>query len=290
MRTYVLACSLLLAACGIRGSTGEALGPAPTVDPIPPRCVTSVRPASEIQFAGLPPLVPISLRVICVLHASVSSSAYDAGYSQVYALSDERRLQLYERRGAKPVKDGPSQTVRSGTRDVNGVAWTWEVLENGLTTLNAVTQGAYVELALAGDEAQVDMLADIASALRPVESLPRPMAAQLCASLDLARGPTKIAAAFDSSPKSIVSWHETPLASNGPRPISEWRQHPPSEPVAVCYLDGDFGPPRGPAPPLGASDNRPNYNRVVYVVGVDRRPIPIVFGWQDRIPMRDPGP
>lgn len=290
MRRIVLACSLLVTACGSAGAQGTGLGPAPSADRIPPQCATSVRPASEIQSAGLPPLVPISPRVICVLHASVNSSAYDAGYSQVYALSDERRLQLYERRGAKPVKDGPSQTVRSGTRDINGVVWTWEVLENGLTTLSTLTQGAYVELALPGDEAQVDTLADIASALRPVESLPRPMAAQLCASLDLASGPTKIAASFNSSAKSIVAWHETPLASNGPRPVSEWRQHPPSEPVAVCYLDGDFGPPRGPAPPVGTSASRPNYDRVVYVVGVDRRPIGITFGWQDRIPIRDPGP
>lgn len=290
MRPIVLVCSLLVTACGSGGAQGAAPGTALSADRIPPQCATSVRPASEIQFAGLPPLVPISPRVVCVLNGSASSSAYDAGYSQVFALNDDRRLQLYERRGAKPVKDAPSQTLRSGTRDIGGVTWTWTVLANGVTTLSAVTLGSYVELALPGDETQVDTLVDIASALRPVETLPRPSAARICASLDVTSGPTKVAASFDSSAKSVVTWHETPLTANGPRPVSEWRQHPPTEPVAVCYLDGDFGPPRGPAPPLGASDHRPNYDRVVYVVGVDRRPTAIVFGWQDRIPVRDPGP
>lgn len=226
--------------------------------------------------------------VKCVLNASVNSSAYDAGYSQQLELSDGRGLQLYEKRGSAPVKAGPSQTLRSGTRDVRGIKWTWAVLANGATTLSAETQGTYVELAMTGDEQQIDTLADVAGALRPVETLPRPPAAQLCTPILALGSSTKVSAAFDSSARSVVAWHET-QTPGGPRPVSEWRQHLPNEPVAVCYLDGDFGPPRGPSPPSGGA-TRPNYDRVVYVAGVDRRPIPIVFGWQDRIPIRDPGP
>jgi hypothetical protein len=74
------------------------------------------------------------------------------------------------------------------------------------------------------------------------------------------------------------------------RVVSQWRDRPSTEPVAVCYLDGDFGPAKlpPPVPPTTASP-RPNWNRVVYLVGVDRRPMGVTFGWQDGIPIRDPG-
>lgn len=291
MRVVALVLGLFVVCCGSGASSGLGVGTGESANSVPqPRCAASVRPQSEIDFAGLPPLVPTAPQLTCVLNASVSSSAYDAGYSAVFELSDGRRIQIYERRGSAPIKSGPSQTLRSGTRDVSGVAWSWMVLANGSTALSAETQGTYVELALPGDEAQVDTLVDIAGTLRPVESLPRSSAAQLCASVRLAASSSKVAAAFDSSAHSVVAWHEAPLAANGPRPISEWRQHPPSEPVAVCYFDGDFGPPRGPAPAADTTTAAlPNYDRVVYVIGVDRRPIGITFGWHDGIPIRDPG-
>jgi hypothetical protein len=289
LRQIVVLCALLLSACGTAASPGAAVGPAASVGPgAPAQCPASVRAQSEIAFAGLPPLVPTGPLVKCVLNATVSSSAYDAGYNQQLELRDGRGLQLYERRGSMPVKDTPSQILRSGGRDINGVQWTWAVLANGATTLSVVTQGTYVELAMTGDEKQIDALAEVAGALQPVETLPRPSATQLCAPILALGNSGKVAAAFDSSAASVVVWHET-QTPGGPRPTSEWRQHPPNEPVAVCYLDGDFGSPRGPAPPSGGA-TRPNYDRVVYVAGVDRRPIAVVFGWQDRIAIRDPGP
>ena len=77
----------------------------------------------------------------------------------------------------------------------------------------------------------------------------------------------------------------------GMRVVSTWRDHPATEPVAVCYLDGDFGPAKHPAPLPGSTATPvPNWDRVIYLVGADRRPIGVTFGWQDRIAIRDPGP
>lgn len=77
----------------------------------------------------------------------------------------------------------------------------------------------------------------------------------------------------------------------GMRMVSQWRDRPATEAVTVCYLDGDFGPAKHPPLLPGSSATPvPDWNRVVYLVGADRRPIPVVFGWQDRITIRDPGP
>jgi hypothetical protein len=58
----------------------------------------------------------------------------------------------------------------------------------------------------------------------------------------------------------------------------------------MCYLDGDFGPARRPPPPPGTTlAPLPNWDRILVLVGVDRRPIPRVYGWQNSIPIRDPG-
>ncbi len=138
---------------------------------------------------------------------------------------------------------------------------------------------------------QLDTLVEVASSLRPAETLRRASARDICASLPIGPTPYVVAAAFDSTAASVVKWHETPLSPGGPRPVSQWRDHPATERVAVCYLDGDFGSAKGPPPMAGNSATPlPNWNRVVYLVGADRRPIGVVFGWQDRIPIRDPGP
>lgn len=257
-----------------------------------PRCSTSSRPQQELDFAGLPPLVPSGPPLRCLLFASVGGSAYESGYSAAIELADGRRLNLYERRGSLPDKAGPSQRLREGVRDVAGTAWSWSVLANGLTTLSTVTQGSYVELGLPGDEAQVDTLAAIAATLRAVESLPRPSAQEICASLDVSTLPVKVAGAFASSAASVARLVEAPPPPGGPQVVgSSWRAHPPSEPVAVCYLDGDLGPPRRPPPMPGTTHAPlPNWDRVVYLVGVDRHPIGWVYGWQHSIAIRDPGP
>lgn len=254
-----------------------------------PAC-SNARPQSELDFAGIPPLVPTSPKLRCLSHASSGGSAYDAGSTHAVELTDGRGLTIYERRGPLPPKPG-SQVVRQGTRDVGGTTWTWAVLENGSTILQAMPRGVYVELAMRGDEAQLDTLAEIASTLRPVESLPRPPAREICSSLRVSSSPITVAAAFDSTAAAIAKWEETPETPGGPHVVgSEWRRHPADEPVALCYLDGDFGPPRMPPPGPGASPTAlPNYDRAVYLVGVDRRPQGRVFGWKDRVVIRDPG-
>lgn len=307
-----LVCVLLagvLASCATpvpSASTPTASAAAPTAIFLP-RCPTSIRPQQELDLAGLPPLVPTGVTVQCLLVASASGTTYDAGYSAIIQLPDARQLMLYERRGGRPDKGGPSQVVREGSRQVAGTSWTWSVLANGITTLTATTPVAHVELGLGGDESQVDTLAAIAASLRTVESLPRPSAPTICAAL--AAGHvlgTTVAAAFSSSASSVARLVEAPPPSSGgsqatPAPRvsnSPWRAHPTNEPVAVCYLDGDFGQPRGPGPgPCGPGNQAcatpapvPNWDRVLYFVGVNRQAIDWRWGWKYSIPLQDPGP
>lgn len=58
----------------------------------------------------------------CLLVASAGGTTYDAGYSAVIHLPDARQLTLYERRGGRPDKGGPSQVVREGSREVAGTS------------------------------------------------------------------------------------------------------------------------------------------------------------------------
>jgi hypothetical protein len=284
----------LVAACGSHSESGAlapARAPVPTSPVFLAACAGDARPQVELDSAGLPPLVPTSPSLRCLLNAVSGSTNYDGGYDFAMQLTDGRVLHLYERRGSRPVKDGASPTLRAGERDVNGTKWEWATLANGATILGATSGGVYTELSLAGDESQVDTLVEVARSLRPVEAFPRPSARDICAALPVGASPLTVAAAFASTAGSVVKWQETPSSPDGPRPISQWRDHPPTEPVAVCYLDGDFGSAKGPPPLPGSNATpRPNWNRVVYLVGVDRRPIGMVFGWQDRIAIRDPGP
>ena len=294
----------LLAAGGV-ALTATPGGPGPAVRTVPaaspsttiaalflPRCPTSARPQQELDIAGLPPLVPRGQQLRCLANAISGGSMYDAGYDASIELVDGRMLHLYERRGGLPVKEGPSQTVRSGTRDIAGVSWTWSVLANGATMLATTTRGVYVSLDLRGDESQVDTLASVAATLQPVESLPRPPASDICAALDFVGQSVTVAAAFESTAAAVARWQEAPPATpGGPQLVSSgWRAHPPDEPVAVCYLDGDFGLGRRPPPGPGVTPSPlPHWDRVVYLVGVDRHPIGVVFGWKHSIAIRDPG-
>ena len=216
---------------------------------------------------------------------------YDGGYNFVFQLTDGRILQIYERRGSRPVKDGATPPIQRGERDVNGVKWSWSTLANGAAILDATTAGVYAEISVTGDQSQVDTLVEVARSLQPVEALPRPRARDICAALPVSANPFAVAAAFDTSAASVVKWEETAPMPAGMRVVSTWRDRPATEPVAVCYLDGDFGPAKQPPTPPGETTTPvPNWNRVIYLVGADRRPIGVTFGWQDRIPIRDPGP
>jgi hypothetical protein len=277
-------------ACGTHPDSGVLAGPTPT-PAVLAACANGARPQSELDYAGLPPLVPTGPILRCLRNATSGGSTYDGGYDQLIQLVDGRDLHVYEKRGGKPVKAGGVTPARSGTRDVAGTAWTWSAFAQNWVMLETVMRDIYIELDIPGDETQIDTLADVARDLLPVEAFPRPSAREICAALRVGPSPLTVAAAFASSAGSVVKWHETPLSPDGPRPVSQWRDHPASEPVAVCYLDGDFGSAKGGPPgPGSVATPLPNWNRVVYLVGVDRRPIGVVFGWQDRIPIRDPGP
>ncbi len=283
---HALLSLLLLSACGSVATAPPSSTPAVL---FLPRCASSVRPQSELDFAGLPPFVPSGPLPRCLLNASTGGSAYDAGYDAIIQLADGRMLHLYERRGGLPTKSGRQVSQREGLRDVGGVPWTWAILQGPTASLTNTVSGVYVELDLAGDESQLDTLAAIAADLRPVESLPRPAARDICAALHVSTGPITVAAAFESTADAVSRWLETPQTPDGPHEVnSAWRQHPATEPVAVCYLDGDFGPAKHPPLPSGATE-LPNWTRVVYLVGVDRSPIGRVFGWRDRIAIEDPG-
>ena len=254
-------------------------------------CSTGARPQTELDFAGLPPLVPTSSVLRCLLNATGGGSTDDGGYNFVVQLTDGRVLQIYERRGSRPLKEGGSQSVRTGERDVNGATWQWATLTNGSTILDSTSGAVYVDLSLRGDESQVDTLVEVARSLRAAEAVSRPGARDICAGIPASPDPFVVAAAFDSSAASVVKWEETAPMPVGMRTVSAWRDRPATEPVAVCYLDGDFGPAKHPAPlPGDTAAPLPNWDRVVYLVGADRRPVPVTFGWQDRIAIRDPGP
>src|SRR5207245_10794312 len=118
-----------------------------------------------------------------------------------------------------------------------GSAWARSVLDNGSLIFEASRGGTYVELSLAGDESQIDVLASIAGDLRPVESFPRPTAQALCGALHVSTSPVTVAAAFESSAKAIATWQETPTNPGGPQAsvsphvsVSPWQAHPPDEP------------------------------------------------------------
>ena len=278
--------ALFLAGCASVG-TGQPTATAAAL--FVPRCPSSVRPQADLDYAGLPPLVVSGPTVTCLLNASNGGSAYDAGYDASIQLADGRVLHLYERRGGLPLKSGGQTPEREGTRDVKGTPWTWAILQGPTVSLTNTVNGTYVELDLPGDESRLDTLAALAAGLRPVESLPRPSARDICAALRVSIGPITVAGAFDSTADAVARWLETPRTPDGPHEVSsDWRRHPPTEPVAVCYLDGDFGPAKHPPLPSSATEP-PNWSRVIYLVGVDRHPIGWTFGWQDRIPIVGPG-
>lgn len=290
-RAAVVLIAILLSACiaGLPAPTPTPTSPQRPVALFLPACADG-RPQAELDLAGLPPLLPMSPRLRCLRHAAAGGSGYDAGVSYEIELDGGRSLGLYERRGTLPVKPA-TQRVREGTRDIAGTAWTWAVLENGLTILVAMIEGVHVELSTAGDESQVGTLAEIARSLRSLRSLPIPPARELCASLRVSPVPFTVAAAFDSTAAALARWEETAEDPGDPRvATSDWRRYPADEPVALCYLDGDFGTPRVAPPGLSSTPVvTPNYSRAVYLVGLDRRPIGRVFGSADRIPIRDPG-
>jgi hypothetical protein len=286
----------LAVGCGSHADSG-ALGGRPAVIATPvfmAACPNGARPQSELDYAGLPPLVPTGPILLCLRNATSGGSAYDSGYDDVIQLLDGRDLHVYERRGAKPAKAGAVEALRSGARAIGSETWTWSVLVNGATMLDAVTRGVYVELDLRGDETQVDTLVELAKLLRPVESIPRPAAAEICAALRLSATTNTVLASFASSAKSVAIWQETPETPGGPHVIgSAWRAHPPDEPVAVCYLEGSFGAPGGPpgAGAPGPSTYVPWQNdRLVALVGVDRHPISWRIGDHANLTITDPGP
>ncbi|MDE3097127.1 MAG: hypothetical protein KGK07_14155 [Chloroflexota bacterium] len=223
----------------------------------------------------------------CLTAATTSGSAYDAGSDHTVELTDGHEVMLYERRGPLPAKP-TAAPVRSGVRDVSGESWRWAELADGTTVLSTMTRGTYVELSMRGDASPVDELARIAATLRPVGTLPRLRARELCAALPYP-GVTSVAAAFDSTAATMAKWEETPEYPGRPHEVSsDWRKAPLDEIVTLCYLDGHFGPAHGPAPLASSATPRPDYDRIVLQIALDRRPIARLFGWRDTIAIRDP--
>jgi hypothetical protein len=301
-RAWPFAALVLVAACGpaVVAPASSTTSPARSAATLfLPRCPSSVRPQSELDFAGLPPLVPSGPPLKCLLNASNGGTPYDSPYDASIELDGGRVLHLYERRGGLPQKSAvPQSTQVQGLRTVGGASWTWTILSGPTASLTTVLSGIYVELDLPGDQAELDALAAVASGLRPVSALPRPSAREICAALRVSINPITVAAAFDSTAAAVARWQETPeptagpLVTAGPHVVSSpWRDHPADEPVAVCYLDGDFGTPKGGPPGPGTSaTSMPNWSRVVYLVGVNRYPIGSIYGWVDRIAIHDPAP
>lgn len=292
---------VLAVACGTAdspGVVGPGVSPMASQAPIRtaassfvflPACPDAARPQFELDFAGLPPLVPERSLMRCLKMAATSGSAYDAGSDHVVELTDGQEVTLYERRGQMPTKP-TVPSVHSGSRDIGGASWQWAELTNGSTVLTGTISDTYVELSSRGSASDVDELAKVAATLRPISLWPRPPAYGLCQALAWP-GMTTVAAAFDSTAAAMAKWEETPDYPGGPHVASsDWRKAPPSEVVTLCYLDGAFGPARQPPPPPGMTFTPlPNYDRIVVQVGIDRRPIARTIGWRDKITIRDPG-
>src|SRR2546423_14246131 len=65
-------------------------------------CSTGARPQTELDFAGLPPLVPTSSALRCLLNAVSGGAARDGGGQLIGPRSRGRGAPSHQRRGAAP--------------------------------------------------------------------------------------------------------------------------------------------------------------------------------------------
>lgn len=92
----------------------------------------------------------------------------------------------------------------------------------------------------------------------------------------------RLVAAFETTRAGVEAWILSTSQSGGLSGSLETQGPDASEPAAVCYFDGDFGPPHGPV-----SSDTPNYSRVI-VAAEDGSVRPLAAGWPSSLPIVDP--
>ncbi len=102
---------------------------------------------------------------------------------------------------------------------------------------------------------------------------------------------TGVAAAYASDAATVARWQEAPRSPRGQTGTghiqrSQWRDVDPSTPVTVCYLDGTFYPPGGPA---DRTDRPAAYTRMVFEYGAGKI-VPDIVGTREEMPASTPSP
>jgi len=143
-----------------------------------------------------------------------------------------------------PITAGPSPkpAMDESVREVTTPADEILRIRFAPVSLTNTVNGTYVELDLPGDESQLDTLAALAAGLRPVESLPRPPARDICAALRVSIGPITVAGAFDSTADAIARWIETPQTPEGPHRVVHDHRRYAGRPAAE-HAPGTGAPP-----------------------------------------------
>jgi CubicO group peptidase (beta-lactamase class C family) len=99
-----------------------------------------------------------------------------------------------------------------------------------------------------------------------------------------------VAAGYSSTAAAVAQWQEKGrFESSGHASTSSFRDYPPSEPVAVCFLHGDFAMfgKYPPPPPTGTPFPSSPYDRIVLFVPQNHAPTVDVAGHPSNLPVTD---
>jgi hypothetical protein len=101
-------------------------------------------------------------------------------------------------------------------------------------------------------------------------------------------GSARLVAAFESTAGVVADWVENVAYPDAPHVVSsDWRRLAPSAPAYVCYFDGQFNAPGGPAP--GASIP-PLLGRALILIDSSGMQLgPAKYGPSDSLPLARPG-
>jgi hypothetical protein len=100
----------------------------------------------------------------------------------------------------------------------------------------------------------------------------------------------RVAAGYMSTAAAVSQWQERGrFGSSAHTDRSSFRDHPAAEPVAVCFLDGNFATygKYPPPPPTGPRPSYAPYDRIVVLVPQNHSPVVDTAGRQNGLPATD---
>lgn len=101
-------------------------------------------------------------------------------------------------------------------------------------------------------------------------------------------GSARLVAAFESTAAAVADWVENVSYPDAPHVVSsEWRRLGPTAPAFVCYFDGQFNAPGGPAP--GASVPPLLGRALIFIDSAGTQVGPSKYGPIDSLPLARPG-